>query len=79
MQARYEQCYVHVMQVLKDLTRPGTNDTLSIADRSSARKILLQVSQLPGVLLPCFLAEEHPMSTEMHATIRSLEQDQACR
>ena len=55
MQMRYEACYVHVMQVLKFLINPGTVEgeaasvereaRMSIADRSVARKVLLQVSK----------------------------------
>lgn len=53
VQMRYEACYVHVMQVLKFLINPGTvggqaaaverEARMSIADRSLARKVLLQV------------------------------------
>ena len=65
LQIRYEACYVHIMQVLKFLISPGTSDggaaalereaRMSIADRSSAKKILLQVrpSYIESLKLSC--------------------------
>ena len=53
MQMRYEACYAHVMQVVKFLINPGAAEgqagavereaRMSIADRTQARKVLLQV------------------------------------
>ena len=58
LQVRYEACYVHVMQVVKFLINPSAAEgeagavereaRMSIADRTQARKVLLQV-----ILLAC--------------------------
>ena len=62
---RYEACYVHVMQVVKFLINPSAAEgeagavereaRMSIADRTQARKVLLQVMPLhayfPTILL----------------------------
>ena len=58
LQARYESCYIHVMQVLKFLIDPGVAEgsgatvqqqaRMSDADRNAARRTLLQV---PALLL----------------------------
>ena len=56
LQARYESCYIHVMQVLKFLIDPGVAEgsgatvqqqaRMSDADRNAARRTLLQVPPL---------------------------------
>ena len=62
LQMRYEACYVHVMQVVKFLINPSTAEgdagqvereaRMSIADRSQARKVILQVNNKCNAFQP---------------------------